>query len=233
MRKERVELMKTKYEKQIKTSVKGTKLYGKDEIMPKGKRGNEHTEIKVVNSIIDDVIIKNNGDGVAILSDGSYSRPADGSAYAEDIMCATSTLANVLQEFKDFYLHNCINYAGGLYHDRALYTPDILFDFDGYKKQVSVITCSAPKFLATKGSYVTVSENKRVLSERISFALKVAEDNGVKTLIVNEWGSGFGIKVGMVAETFKKILANHRSFSQVIFVSRDYSSYNRYKAILL
>ena len=124
-------------------------------------------------------------------------------------------------EFLRYYDFNKHNLNRALYKDRALYSPDILFERNNTSVYCDVITCAAPnKTVAQKYQNVSDEENTKVLRSRIDFILKIAADNKTDILILGAFGSGvFGQSAKEVASIFKDLLENKFSnvFDKIVF----------------
>jgi uncharacterized protein (TIGR02452 family) len=95
-----------------------------------------------------------------------------------------------LKEFDgSYYEENRKDLNRGLYRDRALYSPDILFMKNGNMKKCDVVTCASPNF-SVAGKFVTRGNNNTVMRERVRFILEIAKIMGVNTFIVGAWGCG-------------------------------------------
>lgn len=170
----------------------------------------------------------------AVLNFASFKEPGgkfiEGSIAQEECLCHASCLYNVLAQFTDYYKWNNENKNRALYTDRALYTPDIVFESeDGKRTMCDVITCAAPnKSAAQKYCNVSDKENAFVLESRIRFILSVAEEHEVKTLILGAFGCGvFGQNPQEVAMIFKKaLLSEPWGFEQVVFAIPDGKNQN-------
>ena len=107
-----------------------------------------------------------------------------------------------------------------LYLNRALYSPDVIFENDGTIFKCDVITCAAPNKSAAK-QYCNISdeENSIALKSRIGYVLDIAADNNVEILILGGYGCGvFGQNPTEVATIFKEYLeTTHQCFKKVIF----------------
>lgn len=94
-----------------------------------------------------------------------------------------------------------------LYTDRALYTPDVVFENDECTVKADIITCAAPnKYAAQKYQKVSDEENEKVLINRLLFIRDIVADQGVDTLILGAFGCGvFGQDPRQVAELMDEI----------------------------
>ena len=127
----------------------------------------------------------------AVLNFASYVDPGGGfsSGYMaqEESLCHASFLYNVLREMPEYYEWNRRNTRGGLYENRAIYTPEVAFG----ETSCDVITCAAPNAGAAGGhGNVSAVDNILTLDSRLSFVRDIAEENGVETLILGAYGCG-------------------------------------------
>lgn len=179
-------------------------------------------------------IINHASEKTAVLNFASYKRPGggfmNGMMAQEEALCHHSFLYNVLREFPEYYAFNNGLLNSGFYTNRALYSPDIVFDDREY---CDVITCAAPN-ASRMLRYNTGQEaqNKRALLERILLVLNIAAEQRVDTLILGAYGCGvFKQNPVVVAATFKHYLTTvyNGVFKKVVFAIPDKDSYN-YKA---
>lgn len=216
--------MEEKYGEKIKECIKKTKMYGDDFTLD-----NHNSSGITYNGLLSDLdsvsaIFEHTKERTAVLNFASYKHPGgcfmDGSMAQEECLCHSSFLYNVLKEFPDYYKHNCKNLKKSLYTNRALYSPDVIFENNGGLISCDVITCASPnKSAAQKYCNVSNEENMEALKSRIKFLLDVAEDNSVNTLILGAYGAGvFGQSPTEVASVFVETLKNYDyHFANIIF----------------
>lgn len=144
-----------------------------------------------------------------------------GSRAQEECLCHESFLYNVLKENESYYEANRKNKNRALYHNRALYSPDVIFEREGRLCYCDVITCAAPnKRAAQKYCNVSDEENSRVLESRIDFILDIAKRHKVDILVLGAFGCGvFGQSGEEVAKIFHKLLLREEygCFESVVF----------------
>lgn len=130
---------------------------------------------------------------ITALNFASFLHPGggylNGSMAQEEAMCSRSFLYNVLSSdsFSEFYRFNRSCKNNGAYLNRAIITPDILFD-DKY--EASVITCAAPNFSASFKQGIPEHVNDMILGLRIEFLLNCLADYKAHTIILGAWGCG-------------------------------------------
>lgn len=156
---------------------------------------------------------------IAALNFASFKYPGGGflkgSSTQEGSLCHKSILYNILwRQREDFYGENKNLINRGLYWNRAIYSPNVLFE-DFYS--CNIITCAAPNKKEAKRNGVTDEENTEALKERISFILDIAAKNKVDILILGAFGCGtFGQDPNEVKKIFIK-LSNNYIFKKIIF----------------
>lgn len=182
------------------------------------------TKIEVTDEPLADVIgrVCREGVRVCILNDGSYRSPTagfmDGGKGWESEICAHSLLANVLGKTHDWYAENRKQVNGGLYANRALYTPNIPFFGANVPTEVDVLTCSAPDRKEARAGGASDEEYWKAVRERLDFVLDVAVGNLVDVMVVGEWGRN----LAFTNHTFADLLAPKydKAFPHVIFLTR-------------
>lgn len=227
--KEHTELMARKYKEEIDDAVNETITYFTDFYYKKAARnGKRRIHIDDMNTELAALKYRC-GEKRALLNFASYENPGgcflEGSMAQEECLCHTSFLYNVLSDFKvDFYAWNNKNKNQALYFNRALYTPNVIFEQFNETVEYDVITCAAPNKEAAQKYYgVSDIANEQALRERIKFVLDIAEYNRVNTLILGAYGCGvFGQDPYEVAKIFRYYLKTiHRGFDDVIFAIPD------------
>ena len=177
-----------------------------------------------------------------VLNFASYQNPGgmflEGSKAQEECLCHESFLYNVLAQFDgSYYAWNKGHKNRALYLNRALYTPNVIFERangeGSHSLAVDVLTCAAPNFgAASKYQNVSREENREVLRSRIEFVLSILAENNVDTAILGAYGCGvFGQDATEVAELFKeaipKVLAGRKM--NIVFAIIDGGNDNNYQ----
>lgn len=196
------------YKNSIIECVAKTKIYGPNWKIIENKGGYPEVSVKCCSSTEAAMCL----DEPTILNFASYKNPGggflNGSIAQEECLCAKSILYNVLSRFPEFYNWNRKHLNGGAYENRALYTPDVVFD----EFVANVITCAAPNANKVK--------SEQILKERIEFILSIARENKCKELVLGAWGCGvFNNDVETVAKCFRDCIND--SFEKVIFAVPD------------
>lgn len=233
------EEMQRKYINEILYSVNNTQIYRKDFRIEVSQRNETQTGIIVIDADTVEATSKWNEGKTAVLNFSSYKNAGgmflNGSKAQEECLCHASFLYNVLASYTQaFYEWNNQHKNKALYLNRALYSPDIVFEYNESVFKCDVITCAAPnKSAAQKYQNVSDDENTKFLRERIKFVLKIAYDNNVETLMLGAYGCGvFGQNPTEVATIFKEYLSTdfNRCFKNVIFAIPKSSTNNNYTA---
>jgi len=206
------EQMEAMHAKGIRESIARTKIYGDFTNFSerKGNAGSLFMEIFEGDSVSAVLKYAKSDKKTAVLNFASYKFPGGGflagSRAQEEALCHESYLYNVLSAFDtSYYARNREDMNRGLYRDKALYSPDILFLRDGLTKHCDVLTCAAPNF-SVASRFVEKDKNDLVLRRRIRFVLSIAKNENVDTLILGAWGCGvFQQDPNTVAKEFVKI----------------------------
>lgn len=180
---------------------------------------------------VDAIFDPDNIGTVAVLNFASYKDPGGmymaGSSAQEESLCHASFLYEVLCAYNDdWYKYNRVNLNKALYRNRALYSPNVLFERQSSTVQPSrmiagVITCAAPNWsAASKYCNVPQSVNDATMLSRIRFVLNIAAYHRVDTLILGAYGCGvFGQNPEMVANAFRTAIATDhpQTFKRIVF----------------
>jgi uncharacterized protein (TIGR02452 family) len=223
--------MEEKYSKEMKYSIKNIEICNSIDILKTEKEEPENTmveaqiyvcDIDTVGAILE---FASKDKRIAALNFASYKNAGGmfikGSRAQEECLCHESFLYNVLKENESYYEANRKNKNRALYHNRALYSPDVIFEREGRLCYCDVITCAAPnKRAAQKYCNVSDEENSRVLESRIDFILDIAKMHKVDILVLGAFGCGvFGQSGEEVAKIFHKLLLREEygCFESVVF----------------
>ncbi len=177
-----------------------------------------------------DSVIRNVGkEKVAVLNFASYRHAGggflNGSKAQEEAICHASFLYNVLREFPDYYEWNEANYNMGLYMNRALYSPNIFFFYDGDRNHMiaDVITCAAPnRSVLLKDGRFSEKDNEVALKDRIRFIRDICDNESVDILIAGAFGCGvFAQNPEVVASCFKECFSDTKVKKVIFAVPAD------------
>lgn len=228
---EKVAAMEKNYKKEIQKSIENTKIYNTGHVFPEKNRKYETVvTVEPLDSVsaVLRVCKENPGTHTAVLNFASFKQPGglflEGSMAQEEALCHESLLFPVLRSFDDsYYKENRKHLNRALYHDRALFSKDILFKRKDEIADASVITCAAPNKKAAmtyQSDYLTEEDCNKAMKDRIHFLLSVAAEEKVDNLILGAFGCGvFGNSPETVAHIFRDFLTEEFSgvFQKVIF----------------
>ena len=198
---EHFRLMNDEYSEEIESSINRSEIYGPEMVpLPEPTEG-PGPEFHLVEGFHQDFIrdAELTEDIVCVHNFASYKNPGGmfikGSSAQEESLCHASTLYNVLSEFEDYYEWNKEHKERGLYTDRAIYSPDIIFRYeDAYHVtsiNIDVLTCAAPNAgLMKKYGSFTQDENDTALERRVNFISRILDMRNVHTFITGAWGCG-------------------------------------------
>lgn len=223
--------MDARFSNKIKSSVERSVIYGGSGKAPQKSGEKCDTEYTVLNVDSTEAVLQY--PGAALLNFASYRHAGGGfvtGAWAqEEAICHDSTLYNVLREFESFYAENERTLNNSLYTDRAIFSPEVIFEREGKSAECAVITCAAPNFGAARGRGVTEKQNEAALKRRVDFVISIAEEQCVDTVILGAWGCGvFGQDPALVARLFRERLAES-SLKRAVFAipgqNRNYTEF--------
>ncbi len=173
---------------------------------------------------------------IAVVNFSSFTDPGGmflkGSKAQEECLCHESILFNILssQKLAPFYQNNKKDKNRGLYYNRALFSPNVLFIRQEQICQASVITCAAPNLnYALKYGGMTRQQadtlSYDVMLSRIRFIRDIALEHNISTLIFGAYGCGvFKNNPYTVAQLSKQIF--EPSGLNVCYAVLDKTSYN-------
>ena len=144
------------------------------------------------------------------------------------MLCHESFLYNVLKEFDGFYEWNSHHNNRGLYTDRAIYTPAVIFTNGA---TCDVITCASPNMSpGIKYGNVSADENRKALEKRVEFIRDIAEENSVEMLVLGAFGCGvFRQDPAEVAQAIRKAFAETSVKRIIIAVPGNDNNYRVFK----
>ena len=215
-----------KYNDRTQDSIHGTIIYGGPDEAPvlpwSDKRINPEVTVEDADTVT--AILKVPEGRTAVLNFASYKNPGggfiNGAMAQEEALCHESNLYNILSAFKfSYYAWNVNHINRSLYANRALYSPDVIFERDGNIKQADVITCAAPNYNAALKNHGMLREvNIEAMRERIEFIKCIAEKNNAENLILGAFGCGvFGQDPYQTAYLFKEVFARCSYIRRIIY----------------
>ena len=232
--------MSQKYETEIKEAINQSVIFGSDFEL-------SHPANKPVVTLMDtdsvSAIFKRcmySDITLGVLNFASYKHPGGmflaGSIAQEECLCHESFLYNVLSDnnFTDYYVWNNEHKNRALYLNRAIWTPDVIFERNGKIAKCDVITCAAPNIGAAKQyCAVTDEENSELLRDRIRYVLDIFMNQCVDIPILGAWGAGvFGQDAKEVATLFKEALESGRyNFKEVVFAILPGPNFDAFKEV--
>ena len=176
-----------KYLDKIKNSVDFSKIYTNNSEFDQNKQKTENTINQIIERLDSVLAVKKYSKfgKVAVLNFASFKHPGggfiNGSMAQEEALCHESTLYNVIADdtFSRFYNYNNHHLNRGMYHNRAIYSPNIAFtgENDEIVAYADVITCACPNYSYYIKMKVSPSENLLTLKSRIGFVKKILVEN--------------------------------------------------------
>lgn len=190
--------MANRYAQDIAVCIRESRLYGGPSLPPLHKtQEKKPATVKAIKATTDGALMKLPDDGrkIALLNFASYKAPGglflEGAMAQEEALCHVSFLYNVISKIPSYYEWNGKNLNKGLYTNRAIYTPYVVFESASGKKAADVITCAAPnRSVLVQYNGFTEEENLSALKSRIEFVRDVALSNNVEVIILGAWGCG-------------------------------------------
>lgn len=200
--------------------------------------GNPNPKIVVINADSVSGAFAQELGKTCILNYASYKNPGgmffNGSSAQEESLCHESFLYNVLKERPGYYAWNNEHKNRALYLNRALYSPDVVFEHNGQKKLFDVVTCAAPNFsAASEWANVSEADNSKAMKDRIDYLFDILAQEQVDTAILGAWGCGvFKQNPDEVARLFKQAIQNGRCKAEkVVFAIPAGPNLNAFKKV--
>ncbi len=219
--------MLDKYKDEISRSVEGTAIWDSDKArMATGydmvEKALGETKLNSPEIIVDNLdtvsgLMKYHSGKTVVLNFASYKNPGGGfltgSSAQEEALCHESTLYEVISDnaFVRYYEWNNENKNKALYKNRALWSPEIIFEKDGQTITADVLTVAAPNRKAYMDYMKDASEeeNLKALQLRTQFVADLIKIHACDTAILGAFGCGvFGQDPETVARLFKKAMAD-------------------------
>lgn len=201
--------MNERFKDNIKSSIENSIIYGGSGKTPRKNISTVKHSMVLLNIDSTEAVLSH--PGATMLNFASYKHPGGGfikGTWAqEEAICHDSNLYNILSHFNSFYVENEKSMNSSLYTDRAIFTPNVIFERNNKTVECNVITCAAPNWNIAINYDVTPQENEEALKQRIDFVISIAEENNCDTIILGAWGCGvFGQNPKVVAKLFKERL---------------------------
>lgn len=153
----------------------------------------------------------------------------------EETICGDSTLYNILNRNSNWYDVNADSVNGGLFANRAMYIPRVMFTNSMFAK-CDILTVAAPDVNMCKTNYREAQVHD-TLVKRIKFIKDILEIEGVSIAILGAFGCGaFRNDSYEVASIFKDVFSN-TSISNILYAvptfgNRDKTSHYIFKEIM-
>lgn len=149
---------------------------------------------------------------MTILNFASFTQPGGGylagAMAQEESLCSESNLWEILnsQEFDLFYDYNSKHKNNGLYENRAIFTPDVMFTRDGKNCFCNVLTCASPNYNHAISCGISHDEIVEVYRNRLKFMYDILRKEYQGMFIAGAWGCGvFGFPRELSQQLFKEI----------------------------
>lgn len=205
------------YGNEIQFSIMNSEVYTDSNVNPVAK-GKAKFSASIVEADTVKALFELTDGKAVVLNFASYKNPGggflSGSRAQEESLCLASTLYEVLSSprLKPYYEYNVKHVNNSLYKDRAIWSPDIYFEYDSQVKKADVLTCAAPN----KNAYLNniydsdADVNSKTLRSRINFIANVIKSHpDIESVVLGAFGCGvFGQDPYEVAELFNKAFAN-------------------------
>lgn len=221
------------YSKEISASIQSTKLYDTD--FTKDWENKCNSVLTIQTDSVSALFLEDcKNKKVCVLNFASYKNAGgmflNGSSAQEESLCHESFLYNVLKEQQNYYEYNKKHTNRGMYLNRALYSPNILFQYNGQEKFVDVLTCASPNYsVALNYGNFTKEENQQALTSRINFVKDILADNNIDIAVLGAFGCGvFKQDTSNVAKLWIK---NGLPVEKVVFAIIDKPTYKVFASI--
>ena len=234
---EHTTIMNSLYSTEINSSINRTIEYTGSGVytLCNSEKRYYYTDIELQNVTTSQAIANNDLHGkVAVLNFASFKNPGGGFIHGmmaqEEAICHDSFLYNVLSQKTSYYGWNREHLNSGLYRDRALYSPDVIFSSG---KMVDVLTCAAPNLgPIIKYNKPVIKDIVKTQIARVAFICSILEKQQVDTVILGAWGCGVfkndPYTIAYLFDYFLSMLDGH--FKRVIFAIPDAKYKPNYKA---
>lgn len=167
---------------------------------------------------------------ITILNFASFTQPGGGylagAMAQEESLCSESNLYEILSDerFDKYYEYNQKHKNNGLYHDRAIFTPDVKFTRDGVDYYFNVITCAAPNYNVAKAHGYSDEKIIETYENRMRFIYNVLRKEQQAVLITGLWGCGV---FGYPKELGIKAWEENADMNTLICIPKNYKTFNK------
>ena len=120
----------------------------------------------------------------------------------------------------------------GKYIHSLFYMHKVLFERDDILKRYDVIMCWPPKCSANHRNAITHNEIEELIEDRLSYAFSAAEERGVSTVVLNDWGCDDFLLNNpyTVARAAKKAMQD-KQIERVVFAIRNKEHYRIFRYV--
>ena len=221
------------FKTQIEASIADSVIYDFDSFKDAKTNFINHAEQLVWESATDQAAIKAfrkfRKQKIAALNFADYKEAGGGYLRGlmaqEEAICGQSDLYPIIASQTDYYAWNNQHLNNGIYLNRAIYSPKVLWGTSIVPQgKTDVITCAAPH--KSRGKYITNSDKQAkfysdcnaAMLNRMNFVKQIAEDQHVDVLILGAWGAGaFGYDAKEVAQMWRKVFTAPTSIKTIIY----------------
>lgn len=236
-----VKTMEEKYSEKIKEMIEKTRFYDENNLDIKPISQGKVQNVSLLDTDTSSAIFKYAANGsrrVCALNFASFTNPGGGymigSHAQEEALCADSCLYNVLSVFEEYYEYNRNHRNQGLYENRALYTPRVIFKNASSKVKCDILTCAAPN----RNLFIdNTTMNKKALKSRIKFILNIIREEHPDVIILGAWGCGaFGQSPKVVANYFLGLIDDYlpNDIEVVFAIPKSFNgNYDAFKDVML
>ena len=135
---------------------------------------------------------------ITILNFASFTKQGggymNGARAQEEYLCNESNLWEILNDeaFEGFYNENRKenNIQGGIYKNRAIFTPNVKFHRDGVDYYFNVLTCAAPNYKRAIQNNIPHNVILDEYKSRVRFIYNILHDKHQDFFISGAWGCG-------------------------------------------
>lgn len=229
-------LVNNLFSQQIADSIKQTKIYNNSNINHKiANSVDSSSQVWAMDTYSATIkaFKKYKHQKIAVLNFADFVNPGggylNGMMAQEEAICGQSDLYPIIVSQKEYYEYNKKHMNRGLYLNRALYTPNILWGISTRPQaKTDVITCAAPR--KSRSKYIKNANDKMkyeheantAMQKRMNFVKQIAETEQVDVLILGAWGAGaFGFDAKSVAQMWQKAFEKPTSIKNIIYAIID------------
>lgn len=167
---------------------------------------------------------------ITILNFASFTQPGggyiQGAMAQEESLCSESNLYEILSDerFDEYYKYNQKHKNNGLYHDRAIFTPDVRFTRSDVDYYFNVLTCAAPNYNSAKAHGYSDEEIIETYENRMRFIYNVLHKEQQGVLITGLWGCGV---FGYPRELGIKAWEENANIDTLICIPKNHKTFNK------